>query len=127
MSIGASVARREDPRLLAGRGCYVDDVRLPGMAHGMVVRSPYPHAVVRGIDAQRARDLDGVLLVATAADLGDVPPIPTRLGPHPSLRPFLQPPLARDRVRYVGEPVALVVARDRYVAEDAADAVAVAY
>jgi carbon-monoxide dehydrogenase large subunit len=127
VSIGVSVPRKEDPRLLTGRGRYVDDVHLPEMAHAVVVRSPHPHAAIAGIDTAAARALDGVFLVATAADLGDVPPIPTRLGPHPSLRPFLQPPLARDRVRYVGEPVALVVARDRYLAEDAAETVVVDY
>ena len=127
MSIGVSVPRKEDPRLLTGRGRYVDDVHLPEMAHAVVVRSPHPHAAIAGVDTAAARALDGVFLVATAADLGDVPPIPTRLGPHPSLGPFLQPPLARDRVRYVGEPVALVVARDRYLAEDAAETVVVDY
>jgi len=127
MLIGASVTRREDPRLLTGRGGYVGDVRLPGMLHAAVVRSPHAHARIRRIDAGAARALPGVALVAAAADLGDVKPIPIRLGPRPALRPFLQPPLARQRVRYVGEPVALVVAGDRYLAEDAADLVAVEY
>lgn len=127
MIIGASLKRKEDPRLLTGRGRYVDDLRLPGMLHAAIVRSPHAHAHIRGIDASGARALPGVELVAIAADLGEVRPIPIRLGPKPSLAPFLQPPLARQRVRYVGEPVALIVASDRYVAEDAADLVAVDY
>jgi carbon-monoxide dehydrogenase large subunit len=127
MIIGASLRRKEDPRLLAGRGRYVDDLALPGMLHAAVVRSPHAHAAVRGVDLTAARAAPGVALVAAAADLGEVEPIPVRLGPKPSLRPFLQPPLARDRVRYVGEPVALVVADSRYRAEDVAELVAVDY
>ena len=125
--IGASVKRKEDPRFLMGRGQYVDDIRLPEMLHAMVLRSPHAHAAIRRIDAREARALPGVALVATAADLGEVPPIPIRLGPRPSLIPFLQFPLARDRTRYVGEPIALLIAADRYLAEDAAEAVTVEY
>jgi carbon-monoxide dehydrogenase large subunit len=125
--IGASVKRKEDPRLLAGRGTYVDDVRLPGMVHAVILRSPHAHARIVEIDASAARALPHVFLVATAADLGTTRTIPIRLGAKPSLEPFLQPPLARDRVRYVGEPVALIVAASRYLAEDAADAVRVEY
>ena len=127
MIIGASVKRKEDPRLLTGRSCFVGDVSLPGMLHATLVRSPHAHATIRDVSLSRAQALDGVALVATAADLGTVPPIPIRLGSRPGLEPFLQSPLARSRVRYVGEPVALVVAADRYVAEDAADLVTVAY
>jgi carbon-monoxide dehydrogenase large subunit len=125
--IGASIKRKEDPRLLTGRGRYVDDIRLPGMLHAVVVRSPHAHAVIRHIDAGQARALPGVVLVATAADLGTVSPIPIRLGARPSLVPYLQFPLARERVRYVGDPVALLLAADRYLAEDAAEAVLVEY
>jgi carbon-monoxide dehydrogenase large subunit len=127
MIIGASVKRTEDPRLLTGRGRYVADVILSGMLQAALVRSPHAHARIRRVDAGRAQAVPGVALVATAADLGRVPPIPIRLGPRPSLEPFLQYPLATTRVRYVGEPVALVVASDRYVAEEAADLVAVEY
>ena len=127
MIIGASLKRKEDPRLLTGQGRYVDDVWLPGMLHATIVRSPHAHARIRGIDPAQAQALPGVALVATAADLGDMKPIPIRLGPKPSLVPFLQYPLARERVRYVGEPVGLVVATNRYVAEDAADLMAVDY
>ncbi|MDR7420949.1 MAG: xanthine dehydrogenase family protein molybdopterin-binding subunit [Armatimonadota bacterium] len=127
MIIGASLRRKEDPRLLAGRGRYVDDLALPGMLHAVLVRSPHAHAVVRRVDLAAARTAPGVALVASATDLGEVEPIPVRLGAKPSLAPFLQRPLARDRVRYVGEPVALVVADSRYRAEDAAELVAVDY
>ncbi len=127
MIIGASLKRKEDPRLLTGRGRYVDDVRLPRMLHAAIVRSPHAHAVIRGIDGAAALATPGVAMVVTAADLGNVRPIPIRLGPKPSLVPFLQFPLARGRVRYVGEPVAIVVAADRYLAEDAADLVVVEY
>ena len=127
MIIGASVKRKEDPRLLAGRGCYVDDVRLPGMLHAVIVRSPHAHARITGVDAAAALAARTVVIVVTAADLGGIGTIPIRLGVKSSLAPFLQPVLARDRVRYVGEPVALVIAADRYTAEDAADLVLVDY
>lgn len=127
MIIGASIKRKEDPRLLVGAGRYVDDLQLPRMLHAAIVRSPQAHARIGAIDAAAARGLPGVALVATAADLGNARRIPIRLGPRPALESFLQPPLARGRVRYVGEPVALVVAADRRVAEDAADLVTVEY
>jgi carbon-monoxide dehydrogenase large subunit len=125
--VGASVRRREDPRLLTGAGRYVADLTLPGCLHAVIVRSPYAHARLRAIDTAAARRHPGVHLVVTAAELGPVPRIPIRLGDRPELRRFLQPPLAQDRVRYVGEPVALVVADDRYAAEDAAELVAADY
>ncbi len=127
MIIGASLKRKEDPRLLTGQGRYVDDVRVPGMLHAVIVRSTQAHAAIRGIEVAAALAAPGVVMVTTAAALGDVGPIPIRLGQRPSLVPFLQLPLARRRVRYVGEPVAVVVATDRYVAEDAADIVKVDY
>ena len=125
--IGASVKRVEDPRLLRGQGRYVADFRLPGMLQAAVVRSPHAHACVERIEAAGARALRGVVGVFTGADLGSVGRIPLRLGPSGSLGSCLQPPLATDRVRYVGEPVAFVVARSRYLAEDAAEAVRVEY
>src|SRR3989442_13144275 len=97
------------------------------MLHAVVARSPHAHATIPRIAAREAGAVPGVPLVATAADLGEVPPIPIRLGPRPSLIPFLQFPLARDRARYVGEPVALLIAADRYLAEDAAEAVTIEY
>jgi carbon-monoxide dehydrogenase large subunit len=125
--IGHAVKRKEDPRLLTGRGKYAADVRLPGMLHAAVLRSPHAHARVVAVRTERALALPGVTAVITAADLGRVGNIPVRLGPRPSLVACLQPPLARERARYVGEPVAVVVAVSRYVAEDALDLVEVDY
>jgi carbon-monoxide dehydrogenase large subunit len=117
--IGKAVLRREDQRLLRGEGRFVADVRLPGMLEGAVLRSPLAHGRIVRIDAANARALPGVSAVYTAADIGEVPPIPTTIIPKPELFPFFQMPLARDKVRYVGEPIAFVVAKNRYIAEDA--------
>ncbi|MEK7878282.1 MAG: xanthine dehydrogenase family protein molybdopterin-binding subunit, partial [candidate division NC10 bacterium] len=125
--IGAAVRRKEDPRLLTGRGKYVADFHLPGMLHAAVLRSPHAHAVLRKIDASAALALPGVAAVITARDLGPVGRIPVRLGPRPALVACLQSPLATDKVRYVGEPVAVVIASSRYLAEDAMDLVATEY
>lgn len=127
--IGQPIRRLEDGRLLTGRGTYVADVTRPGMVTALVVRSPHSHARVRGIDVARARAHPGVVDVVTAADL---PPgaggrIPIRLGATPDLARFLQPSLAREHVRYAGEPVAVLVALDAYGARDAADLVEVDY
>jgi aerobic carbon-monoxide dehydrogenase large subunit len=123
--IGVSVKRKEDARLLTGRGQYAGDVRLAGMLHAAVLRSPHAHAELSAIRAGRARDLPGVRAVIAASDLGDVGAIPLRLGARPRLVAALQRPLARDRVRYVGEPVAFVVAESRYLAEDALELIEV--
>jgi carbon-monoxide dehydrogenase large subunit len=123
--IGRPLRRREDPRLLAGAGRYVADLRMPGALHLAFVRSPHAHARVVRVDPAAARALPGVAAVLTAADL-DARPIAVAFsgeGYHGA--PW--PPLARDRVRFVGDPVAVVAARDRYVAEDAADLVEVVY
>lgn len=125
--IGSSIRRHEDPPLLAGRARYVADVRLPGMLTMAVVRAPVAHGTVRGIDCSEARRLPGVEAVYTAEDLneslGSVPRIPPRVSFDETVVPYLQPLIAHDRVRYIGEPMALVVAQDRYVAEDAAELV----
>jgi len=126
-AIGRSMRRKEDQRLLTGRGKYAADFRLPGMVHGAVLRSPHAHARLGAIRTKAALDLRGVVAVVTARDLGDIGRIPVRLGPRPSIVACLQPPLARDKVRYVGEPVAFVVAENRYVAEDALELLEVAY
>ncbi len=127
---GARVARVEDPVLLTGRGQYVADIRLPGMLHGAFVRSPYPHAHIRAIDTAKALAMPGVHAVLTARDMPGrlaTDPIPTPV-PNPAITAMrTQRALATNEVCYVGEAVALVVADDRYAAEDAADAVAVAY
>lgn len=124
--IGQSVRRREDLRLLTGRGCYVDDVRLPGALEAAVLRSPHAHARIRRLDASAALAQPGVVAVLTAVDLPDVR-IPVRIAALPELERALQPPLARGVVRYVGEPVAVVVAATRYQAEDALERVQVDY
>src|SRR5687767_12730057 len=126
-TFGTSVRRKEDPRLLTGRGKYAADFRLPGMLHAAVVRSPHAHARLGNLRTKAALGLHGVVAVITGEDLGDIGRIPVRLGPRPSIVACLQPPLARERVRYVGEPVAFVVAESRYVAEDALDLVEVDY
>jgi carbon-monoxide dehydrogenase large subunit len=125
--IGAPVKRKEDFRLLTGRGKYAADVRLPGLLHAAVLRSPHPHARLVAVRAGAARAVPGVAAVVTADDLGAVPRIPVRLGqragPGPSA--CLQPPLANGVVRYVGEPIAFVVATSRYLAEDALELIAI--
>jgi aerobic carbon-monoxide dehydrogenase large subunit len=119
--------RVEDARLLSGRGHFVDDVDLPGQLWARVVRSQMAHAIVREVDTTDATAAAGVRAVLTASDLPDlVLPVRTRVIQE-SLEPFQQAPLARDRVRYVGEPVAVVVADDPYAAEDAAELVGVHY
>ncbi len=125
--IGASVLRHEDPPLLTGRARYAADVHLPGQLTMAVVRSPVPHGVIRGIDASRARASAGAAAVFCAQDLaedlGEVPRIPPRVSFDETVLPYLQPILAVDRVRYAGEPLAVVLAEDRYAAEDAAELV----
>lgn len=118
--IGARVLRREDPRILAGRGWYVDDVRPAGALVAAFVRSPHAHARILSVDA---RGLAGVF---SAAHFPHLRPIRPRLEGE-GFVPTVQWPLARERVRYVGEPVAVALASDRYAAEDLAERVAVLY
>lgn len=125
--VGARVRRKEDFRLVTGGGRYVADVRLPGTVHVAVFRSLHAHARIGRLDTAPALRLPGVLGVFTASDLESMGRIPVRLGPRPATIPGLQPLLAGDVVRYVGEPVAVVVATDRYVAEDAAERIATEY
>jgi carbon-monoxide dehydrogenase large subunit len=121
-SVGKSVLRKEDPDLLRGRALFVDDLRSSDALEMAVLRSDHPHAHVAGLDVRKAEALEGVAAVLTAADLPDGgPPIPMRMFSRPGMERFLQRPLAGDRVRYVGEPVAVVIATSRYVAEDALD------
>ena len=121
--IGKSMKRVEDPRLLTGKGVYIDDVVLPNMAHAAILRSPYAHAKIVSIDKTRAEELPGVVAVVTGADSEDLcGALPTFSNP-----PILQYPIARDRVRHVGEAVVAVVAEDRYIAEDAIDLIDVEY
>src|SRR5262245_9393389 len=123
-----AVRRREDPRLITGAGQFVDDLRVPDCVHVAVVRSPHAHARLGAIDGTAAARAPGVLGVFTAADLGAAnAPMPT-YAPHPALPVVCGTrPLAVDRVRFVGEPVAVVVATDPYRAQDALDLVRVDY
>lgn len=120
---GARIPRVEDARLLQGRGTFVDDVVRPGMLHACFVRSPFARARIVDIDASAAVALPGVVAVFTAADLNPLVKEQwhSQLGPRSPETP--RPPLAEDEVRFVGDPVALVVAENRYVAEDACDLV----
>jgi carbon-monoxide dehydrogenase large subunit len=127
---GAPVKRNEDARLLAGRAQFVDDVHLPEMLHAAFVRSPYAHARLKSIDVAPALAHEGVVAVYTAADLGAYwRPGPVIVPPPPVegaiFNERTQGPLIRDKARHVGEPVAMVVAASRYIAEDAAADVAV--
>jgi len=122
--IGASVTRIEDKPLVTGVARFVGDVNFPHQVHARVVRSSYSHGRIESIDTEEARNLPGVIAVWTAADLGDLPPIPFRATAIQGLGPYKQPALASGMVRYVGEPIAIVLAEDPYVAEDAADLVA---
>jgi carbon-monoxide dehydrogenase large subunit len=122
--LGKRVPRSEDARLLTGRALFVDDVQLPGMLHVAFLRSDHAHARIRSLDARRARERPGVAAVYTAQDLGDywqpgpllVPPPPV---PGMVFHACTQGPLAKDKVRCVGEPLVMVVAESRYLAEDA--------
>ncbi len=125
---GASIPRNEDPRLLRGKGNYVDDIDLPEQLHAAVLRSTHARARILNIDASAARELPGVHLVLTASDLGEVlEPSPLLVPHHALTQPRTQLPLALDEVRYVGEAVAFVVAENRYIAEDALDLIDVEY
>jgi carbon-monoxide dehydrogenase large subunit len=117
--IGSPVERLEDLRFLRGRGQYVDDVPSPDALHAAILRSSVPHGRIRSIDASAARKAPGVHAVITAADIGDIPVITMRQELLPEFKPFQQPVIAGDKVRYVGEPMAVVVADTQALAEDA--------
>ncbi len=123
--IGVSVARLEDRPLVTGRGQFAADISFPRQLHMRVVRSANAHGILKGVDTAAAKAVRGVVAVWTARDIKDLPPIDFREGPIEKLAPFRQPVLARDHVRYVGEPVAAIFATDPYIAEDAADLVTV--
>src|ERR1700745_3659736 len=127
---GARIKRSEDPRILTGRGRYVDDIKLPRMLHAAFVRSPMAHARLLSVDVSAALALPGVVAVLTGADLEAMTvPGPDALmalmgwtGPTPQFTL-----LATDKVRFVGDPVAIVVAENRYLAEDGCELVEVDY
>ncbi len=124
-TFGQPIRRQEDPRLLTGQALFVDDVQLPGMVHAAFVRSDFAHGRLLDLDVESARAKPGVLGVFTAEDLGDYwRPGPLLVPPPPieglTFHPRTQVPLAKDKVRHAGEPLAVVVAESRYLAEDAA-------
>jgi 2-furoyl-CoA dehydrogenase large subunit len=122
--VGMPVARKEDAALLSGGARFIDDLApVPGLKHAAILRSPHPHARIRGIDVRSAAALPGVVGIVSGAELTEL------VGPIPSVvkAPVPYFPFARDKVRYVGEPVAVVVAEDRYIAEDALDLIEVDY
>ena len=127
--IGASIKRREDPRFITGKGYYTDDVKLPGMLHMAVLRSPYGHAKITKIDVSRARNHPGVQAVFTGQDTaGKLNPMPcVWLVPDADLKVPVYNVMATDRVRYTGEAVAAVVADDSATARDALDLIEVEY
>ena len=121
---GERIKRNEDPRLLTGQGLYVDDVDLPNMLHVAFVRSPYAHARINSIDVSQALQREGVVAVYTANDLGDYwKPGPLLVSPPPVegivFNEKTQVPLAKDKVKFAGEPIVMVLAESRYIAEDA--------
>ncbi|HEY3058106.1 MAG TPA: xanthine dehydrogenase family protein molybdopterin-binding subunit [Chloroflexota bacterium] len=121
--VGKSVLRREDPRILAGRGVYIDDVKLPGMLHAAVLRSPHAHARIRSIDTRAAKQVPGVVAILTGQEaLEFVTPMPAFCA-----EPVVQHAIATERVRFVGEAVAAVAATSRYAAEDACQKINVDY
>jgi carbon-monoxide dehydrogenase large subunit len=122
--IGAPIKRVEDFRFLRGRGEYVADLARTDVLHAAILRSPVAHARIRAIDPKPALAIAGVRAVITAAEIGTVPKIPLRLQASPATEPFCQPVIARDRVRYVGEPIALVLGDSAARAEDGVEAIA---
>ena len=128
--IGAPIRRKEDVRFLTGKATYTDDVKLHHLLHAAILRSPHAHARILSIDARKALEIQGVVAVFTFQDIAETLeplPIPFRMARLEGLERFLQYPLAKDKVRYVGEAVAVVVAESRYLAEDALDAIDVKY
>ncbi len=124
---GSGIKRREDPRLITGKAKYTDDIKLPGLLHMAVVRSPYAHANIKSIDTSAAESMEGVVAIFTGEDV-TLAPIPSAwLIPDSGLIVPEHSALAKGKVRHVGDGVAIVLADDRYQAQDAADAVVVEY
>ena len=124
--VGKKIRRKEDPRLITGTATYLDDIKMPGMHHATIVRSPHAAAKIRGIDTAAARALRGVAAVFTGEDVKHLGAVPTAAS-LPGLRVPHHHLLAQDRVYFQGHPVAVVVASDRYIASDAADLIGVDY
>jgi aerobic carbon-monoxide dehydrogenase large subunit len=130
--VGQPVKRFEDPKLITGRGSFVDDIKLPDMLHAAVLRSPYAHARIKSIDISAARNLPGVVAILTRTDIaGVLPDIPTRAMTGERAVDELHPPehplLAKDKACYVGQAVALVVAQDPAIARDAVESIVIDY
>ena len=131
--IGERIKRNEDPRLLTGQALFVDDVEIPGMLHAAFKRSDYAHARILSIDVSTARERPGVVAIFTAEDMGkDWMPGPPLVSPPPTVKDVTfhsrrQAPLVKDVVRHAGETVAVVIAENRYIAEDAVEDIVVEY
>src|ERR687892_586889 len=124
--IGKSIKRREDPRFITGRGSYVDDVKVPGTTYAAFVRSPHAHARIKRIDSAAAAKHPGVVAIFTGADMTGVNSLPCGwLLPELKVPPHM--PLASDAARYVGDPVAVVIAETQDAALDAVDMVKVTW
>lgn len=131
-SFGKRIRRNEDPKLLTGNALFTDDVDLPNLGHAAFVRSPYAHARIIDVDISAVENMEGVIAVYTAESMGDFwQPGPLLVSPPPIdniiFNERTQVPLAKEKVRYAGEPVAVVIAESRYIAEDAVDAIWVDY
>ncbi len=122
--IGSPVERLEDLRFLRGRGEYVDDVPIADALHAVILRSSVPHGRIRSIDTAAALKCPGVRAVITAKDIGEIPVITMRQELLPEFKPYQQPVIAHDKVRYVGEPLAVVIADSAALAEDALEHIA---
>ena len=125
--LGKRLTRTEDPKLLTGQALFVDDVQIPGMLHAAFLRSDYAHARLQSIDVSAARERPGVVAVFTAEDMGDAwRPSPPNVSPPPGMEGVTfysrtPVPLVKDKVRHAGEPIAIVIAESRYIAEDAVE------
>jgi carbon-monoxide dehydrogenase large subunit len=129
--VGQAVRRREDVRLVTGQGHYTDDIRLEGEAHAYFVRSPHPHAVIQSVATDAARQLPGVIGVLTAEDIGDTGPMPVRgvfkNRDGSSIKQSPKALLPKDKARFPGEAIAMVIAQTAAIAKDAADLVVIEY
>src|SRR5438552_7034680 len=125
--IGRAIKRVEDPRLIRGIATYVDDMALPGLLHVAILRSPYAHARINRIETDAAKALAGVVVVCTGADVNEKCGVVPCASPMPDSRIPKHTVLAGERVYFVGHPVAVVVAADRYTARDALDLIEVDY
>ncbi len=126
--VGQAIKRREDPQLITGQGSFLDDIKLPGMTHACVLRSPYAHAKIKSIDTSKAKAHPGVVAVFTGDDMLDLNPLPCAWQAGRVKNNVNTPRvLAVGEVHFAGDPVALVIAEDRYIARDACDLIEVEY